>query len=367
MDDVTVNVTPNEGATFSYLEINGTNQGSEFVLVDNNGVATFHIRGLQDEAGSNYYGNTIVAVCDEEMGEAPVPDEPQTPNNDDQSQCSTIVVNYIVDKVGTASFQEFYQNALNYYNDYLQSGMTDFVQWFSDKWKKGIESNLQSYINNLLAEGFTYLDILTVWEFDNRQAEGLVYTFERITSEEKTYNRCVVIDFTIELGVRQTSNEYLKCGFAGEKTIINGIEMYVADAIDNHCWVTRDKGGIIQRRYTEPGLPSQDGKFYFKTRTTKSLDDVYVVYRGITHSIASLIQLESGRDCKINIFEYSGEDVTASEMVAERFEGCTKQANAIMNKISNALSNGNIGKARDCAYGLELCYKGIERMLKEYL
>ncbi len=176
-DDVTVNVTPDEGATFGYLEIDGTNQGNEFVSIDNNGVATFHIRGRDEDAGSNYYGNTIVAVCD--MVATPVDTgddndggnddggDPPTPPADggDQKQCTEAVRDYIVEKAGAENFGTYYSKALNDYAGYEASGSQDFAEWFVYTYMKREESECVPYISGLLAEGFTHLDIMTVWEY----------------------------------------------------------------------------------------------------------------------------------------------------------------------------------------------------------
>lgn len=158
---------------------------------------------------------------------------------------------------------------------------------------------------------------------------------------------------------------YNKCGFTGEKTTINGEEYYVVNYLEDYVYYTEGS----KRDFAEPMLGGIDDggyKFYFKNRGTKSLNNIYVYYQGYTFMALGYLFEMMGASITYNI-EYSGESVTADEINSERVESYSQQLNAILDKLASSMASGNKPKARANAYELEMCYKGIERLIKEYL
>lgn len=379
-DDITVNVTPDEGATFSYLEMDGTNQGNKFVSIDSNGVATFHIRGRNEDAGSNYYGNDIVAVCD--MAATPAPDEP-TPdapsNDDDQKQCTDAVRDYIVEKAGVENFGTYYSKALNDYANYEASGSQDFAGWFVVTFMKR-ESEYVPYISGLLIEGFTHLDIMTVWEYAGGMT-GLEYTFNRIRNSGKTYGRYVEINGTTGNigGDKQNFCEFhLKGGFSGEKAVIDGVSYYVVDVMENNGWHTREEEGEIGaggkplpnttvREYCEPVCLIDDGRCYFKSRTTTNPDEMFLYINGGWLSVgyvALAFAVTSGN----YTIEYSGNDITPAELVARKVDEYSVRMSSMMSRLSAVLTERNgLRKAGKVLSSMDIAYKSMVDSIRDML
>jgi hypothetical protein len=269
-DDVTVNVTPDEGYAFDHIEVDGDNLGNGYVSVDDNsGVATFHIRGRDEDAGSNYYGNTIVAVCD--MAATPAPDEP--------------------------------------------------------------------------------------------------------TPDAQTYGRYVEINGTTGIsGKRQDLCEFhLKGGFSGEKAVIDGVSYYVVDVTENYGWHTYERENenplpnTVVRKYQEPICLIDDGKCYFKSRTTTNPDEMFLYINGMWVSVG-YVALAFGVTRGNYTIEYSGNDITPAELVAQKVDEYSVRMSSMMSRLSAVLTERNgLRKAGKVLSSIDIAYKSMVDSIRDML
>lgn len=321
--------------------------------------ATFVPVGSGINGGNNGGGN-----------DDPTPIDPEI-QNDEQAQCSQKIITRLSEH---ADFDSIYQYGLRDYAEFRATGasISSFAHWFVDKVYETIGRNIdEDYIDTLITDGYTCLDLLTVWHYAydviyRNEINTFAWVFKSISNNEIKYGRCVTMNINSSYSGDEMIMEYHnKCGFTGEKTTINGEEYYVANYLEDYGYYTEGS----KRDFAEPILGGIDGggyKFYFKNRGTKSLNNVYVYYQGYTFMALGYLFEMMGASIAYNI-EYSGESVTADEINSERVESYSQQLNAILGNLASSMASGNKPKARANAYELEMCYKGIERLVKEYL
>jgi len=309
-----------------------------------------------------------------EPSDPPKPEEPtpDAPSNDgDQTQCTEAIVEYISAR---DDFNEIYQKALVDYDSYIEAGSPDFAEWFiNDFWGRGDDLNAD-YINGLLSDGYTHLDIMTVWEYAGGMT-GLEYTFNRIRNSGKTYGRYVEINGTTAIsGDKQNFYEFhLKGGFSGEKAVIDGVSYYVVDVTENYGWRTYERENenplpnTVVREYCEPVCLIDDGRCYFKSRTTTNPDEMFLYINGMWVSVG-YVALAFGVTRGNYTIEYSGNDITPAELVAQKVDEYSVRMSSMMSRLSAVLTERNgLRKAGKVLSSIDIAYKSMVDSIRDML